>query len=134
MAIDYAHMANVALQLLTDRGRGVELLRIERAPDNPSLPWRGSGAQVNLRTPVTAVFVDPVSEKDLGRRTMRGPEDSVVSGKQIAFIAASENPGVDFTTYDRLLDTDTGLAYTLKEVNLLSPGGTPLLWAIEVER
>lgn len=137
MAIDQLRMAQVALKLIKDEGRAVQLLRINRTPVDANKPWRGSGANANTSTSATAAFMDPVSEKALGRSDTRGPEDSVVRGFQIAFIAAAEIPGIDLTLYDRLLDDGlfgVPLAYTMVTINLLAPGGVPLLWEIEVSR
>lgn len=137
MAIDQLRMAQVALKLIKAEGRAVQLLRINRTPADAEKPWRGSGANANIFTDATAAFMDPVSEKALGRSDTRGPEDSVVRGFQIAFLASAENPGVDYTLYDRLLDNGvfgTGLVYTMEVINLLAPGEIPLLWEIEVTR
>ena len=137
MAVDQLRMAQVALKLIKAEGRAVRLLKIDRTPADPNKPWRGSGANANTFTAATAAFMDPVSEKALGRSDTRGPEDSVVRGFQIAFLAAAENPGIDYTLYDRLLDDGLfgiPLVYTMVAINLLAPGGVPLLWEIEVSR
>lgn len=136
MPIDQQAMADIALRLIQDEGRAVQLLQINRTPANPAQEWRGSGAAPNTFVQATAAFMDPVSEKDLGRSDTRGPEDSVSRGIQIAFLAAAENPLVDYTLFDRLIDgaLPDGLVYTMGKINLLKPGNIRLLWEIEVFR
>ena len=135
MAINYAKAARTALKLLTENGRPVTLVKYDTEPDDPNRPWRG--AEGNTTITATAVFTDPVSEKDLGTAEVLGDFHSVKQGQQIAFLAASENldangTPIDLTEYDQMIDG--GLAYRMIEIHKLGPGETPLMYEVRLER
>lgn len=132
MAFDYTEMSDLALSMIGEFGRLVDIVKIEVVPTDTEKPWDGSTTSANTTTSATAVFVDPVSEKDLGREELADPDELGVRGSQIAFIAYAENPGIDFTTYNRILDH--GQTWKIEKANLLQPGGLALLWALEVIR
>lgn len=135
MAINYAKAQATALRLLTDNGRPVTLVKYDTDPDDPNRPWRGSEGSSTITA--TAVFTDPVSEKDLGAAEVLVGDSSVKTGEKIAFLAAAENLDasgnpVDLTEYDQLIDG--GLAYRMVEIHALSPGPTPLMYEVRLER
>lgn len=140
MAINYVKAARTALRLLTDNGRSVQLVKLNTTPLDDNMPWRGSQENLDVVITATAAFVDPVSEKDLGTYealTNVGNETSVKSGFQIAFIAALENLDAngdpeDLSQYHRLIDG--GLIYRMTEIHTLSPGGSPLMYEVRLER
>jgi len=132
MAINYTKAAATALKLLSANGRPVTLVKINRTPSDPNKPWEGSDNTPDTTVTATAVFVDPVSEKDLGRNLKRGPTDGITKGFQIAFISAAENPGVDLSEYDRMIDN--GVVYTVDEIDVLKPGNTILMYEFRVRR
>jgi hypothetical protein len=140
MAINYEKAARTALKLLTENGRPVQLVKLNTTPLDENMPWRGAQENLDVVLQATAVFVDPVSEKDLGSSealTNVGNETSVKTGFQIAFIAALENldaNGVaeDLSQYNRLIDN--GLVYRMTEIHTLSPGNTPLMYEVRLER
>ena len=141
MPISYEKAARTALRMLTENGRPVTLVKINRDPADPSLPWDGPGLKQHTTITAHAAFLDPVSEKDLGSMEKRGREgytDNITRGMKIGFIAAQENLDangnpVDLRQFDRLIDTD-GRAYTMDEIHLLSPGGTELIYEVRVVR
>ena len=132
--------AQTALRLLQKHGRPVSLIKINRTAMDPNKPWRGSENIPDTTVTVTAVFMDPVSEKDLGRELRRGDEentDNITRGSQICFFAAWENldsagAPLDLTNYDRMLDH--GVVYTLEEMHVLSPGTTKVMYEARVVR
>lgn len=134
MGINYAKAQATALRLLTENGRPVTLVKFATDPDDPDRPWLGSSESEELT--VTAVFTDPVSEKDLGSAEIV-MEGGHKSGEKIAFIAASENldgdgDPIDLTEYDQLIDD--GLTYKMVEIHTLSPGPIPLMYEVRLER
>lgn len=140
MAINYTKAARTALRLLTANGRQVQIVRLSNKAKDPNMPWYGSEELPDSTITVTAAFVDPVSEKDLGSAEMLtnvGNETSVKSGSQIAFIAATENLDangnpIDIATYHRMIDG--GFTYRMVEIHTLSPGGTKLMYEVRLER
>ncbi len=137
MAKDYSRTAATALRLLTKFGRSVQLVKLSTKAFDDNFPWKGSETLPDTTISVTAAFVDPVSEKDLGSAEIIQPETSVKMGVQIAFIAANENldsngDAVDLTEYHRMIDG--GLVYRMVEIHTLSPGGTPLMYEARLER
>ncbi|MHA1812691.1 MAG: hypothetical protein ACTSYX_04565 [Candidatus Thorarchaeota archaeon] len=140
MGINYTKAARTALRLLQANGRAVQLVKLNTSPLDDNKPWRGSQENLDTKITVTAVFIDPVSEKDLGSSEMLtnvGNETSVKHGFQIAFIAATENLDVDgnpedLSQYHRMIDG--GLVYRMTEIHTLSPGGSALMYEVKLER
>ena len=135
MGINYAKAQATALRLLTENGRAVTVVKYGTDPDDPNRPWLGSSSNTTLT--VTAVFTDPVSEKDLGAAEILSDNSPVKMGEKIAFMAAGENLDanglpIDLTEYDQMIDR--GLAYRMVEIHELSPGGTPLMYEVRMER
>lgn len=126
--IDYSKMAQKALVMITKYGRPVLLSRIDRTPDDPTRPWRGSTGDVTINA--TAVFVEPTSGTELGILDERGPDDEVIRGYKIAFLASEENPTEDLKLYDRMIDG--GRVYSSIKVHELCPGPVSLLYTVEV--
>lgn len=138
MAINYAKASRVALKLLTENGRLVTLVKYSTEAADPNRPWRGPEGIPDSKLTVTAVFTDPVSEKDLGAaEVLIGDSSSVKSGYRIAFMAATENLDssgnpVDLTEYDQMIDG--GLAYRMVQIHTLAPGDFPLMYEVRLER
>lgn len=136
MPINYTKAQATALRLLTDNGRAVTLVKYDTAPDDPNRPWHGASGNTTIT--VTAVFTDPVSEKDLGSaEVLMGDASGVKQGQKIAFIAAAENlddngAPLDLTEYDQLLDG--GFSYRMVEIHTLGPGPIPLMYEVRLER
>lgn len=135
MAINYAKAQATALRLLTENGRPVTLVKFSTMPSDLNKPWKGSTGQPVSTLTVTAVFTDPVSEKDLGAAEI--VMETVKSGKKIAFIAAAENldsegEPIDLTEYHQMIDG--GLTYMMAEIHILSPGPIPLMYEVRLER
>ena len=134
MGINYTKSQAVALRLLTENGRPVTLLKFSTSPDDLNKPWKGSTGLETLT--VTAVFTDPVSEKDLGAAEIV-MEGGHKSGKKIAFIAAGENldangAPIDLAEYDQLIDG--GRTYKMEEIHTLAPGNIPLMYEVRLAR
>jgi hypothetical protein len=140
MAINYEKAARTALRLLTANGRAVQLVKLSNKAIDPNRPWYGSEELPDSTITVTAAFLDPVSEKDLGSAEMLtnvGNDSSIKAGSQIAFIAATENLDVngnpiDILTYHRMIDG--GFTYRMVEIHKLSPGGATLMYEARLER
>ena len=131
----YAKKAETVARRIAAKGRVVTMVKKNRSAADPNQPWRGSGLLPDTSVPATALFGDPVSEKDLGRELRRGDEentDNITRGLQVCFIAVAENPTEDLTTFDRMIDN--GLVYTVSEMHVLSPGGVPLMYEFYVVR
>ena len=134
---NYAKASKTTLKLITKNGRSVQMVKYGTDPDDPNRPWHGSGNAQDTTITVTAVFIDPVSEKDLGDAEVLDPHTSVKRGKKMVLIAAAENldeDGVplDLLEYDQLIDGSR--AYTIEKIDLLAPGGTPLMYEAKLER
>jgi len=140
MAINYEKAARVALRLLTTNGRSVQLVKLSNLEHDPNMPWYGSQDIPDTTITVTAAFLDPVSEKDLGAAESLvnvGNETSVKQGFKIAFIAATENLDangnpVDIATYHRMIDG--GFSYRMTEIHTLAPGGSAIMYEVRLER
>lgn len=137
MAINYKRASATTLKLITANGRAVTLVKLNLGAADLNKPWKGSGEAPDETLDATAVFTDPVSEKDLGMAEILNLTSGVKSGELIAFIAAEENlkpdgTPVDLAEYDRLIDS--GLVYTIGEVHTLAPGPVPIMFEVRLIR
>lgn len=131
----YAKKAAKTARKIGKKGRPVTMVKLNRSPEDPNKPWRGRGAQPDTQVIATALFGDPVSEKELGRSLKRGDEentDNLTRGGQVAFIAVAENPTYDLTTFDRIIDN--GVVYTVDKIHVLAPGGVPIMYLVYMVR
>jgi hypothetical protein len=131
----YEKKAQSVMRRIAAKGRAVTMVKKNRSAADPNMPWKGSGLLSDTQVTATALFGDPVSEKDLGRELRRGDEentDNITRGLQVCFISVAENPTYDFTTFDRVIDN--GLVYTVDEMHVLRPGGVALMYEIYMVR
>lgn len=128
----YDSKVRKAVNRIAKYGRTVTFVKKSRTPADPNRPWAGgNGSDETVQ--FKCLFTDPVSEKALGTMFRRGDEentDNVTRGGQMCFVAAGENPTVDLTQYDRMLDG--GYSYTMEEMQVLSPGDTRILYLFRV--
>ncbi len=131
----YAKKAASVARRIKKKGREVSMVKKNRTAADLNKPWKGSDNLPDITVTATALFGDPVSEKDLGRELRRGDEentDNITRGLQVCLIAVDENPDEDLTTFDRILDN--GMVYTVDEIHVLAPGGVPIMYEIYMVR
>lgn len=137
MAINYAKAARVALRFITKNGRPVQIVKLSTQVADLNKPWRGSEDLPDTTITVTAVFIDLVSAKAFGMAEVVDPETGVKMGTRFALIAANENldddgEPIDISEYHRMIDG--GRTYKMGKIYTLSPGATPLMYTVELER
>lgn len=130
MAIDYAHMADVADKLIAANGKAVTFTRQNRTPADSAKPWRGAGTGNNdLTIPAFAVVIPNDEEDD--KQAMR-------RGDATAYIAASTFGGGNPFTQDDLVAIDSmvddeGYTWHVTKVAIINPGSIRVLYTAELE-
>jgi hypothetical protein len=130
MATDFAALAAKLVERARSRGlaRIVTLRQLVATPPDPQTPWLPpadprAGA---VTLAVTAVFVDPSSERELGLRVEL--IDWLKRAMQIAIIASPE----DLSTFSELVDDAE--VWRVVGVSTLRPGPTRIVHFLGVAR
>lgn len=127
-AIDYAEIAAIATELISDAGREVTLYKLSATAADPLKPWRGPGTQTRT-DPVTAkaVFVVPntsipTESRGLGFDWIS--DDLLRRARHVCIIAAKDLPILD----DYKIAVDFAKDWTIIWGQCLQPGGTRLIY------
>lgn len=125
MAINYASLALVAQTLLEENGRAATLIRLDTTPLDGAQPWRGTNFASAQEVEATAVFLNYEAADVDG--------DLVQRGDQRAFVAQLSVEGVDLREFDLLRD-DAGLEWKIVNVDTVRPGGTTLVYKLQLRK
>lgn len=126
-AMDYLEIRDIAIQLITDAGRHIDIINLDKTPVDSAMPWKGPGVPtVATTTPVMAAFVPPgsglgvtVEDDELLKRT-----------QQVAFIQPVV--GTDLSEADEVLDT--GVTWKILWMQVLRPADVTLLYIAGLAR
>jgi len=132
MAFDYAPINATVKRLIEDRGRSFTLSIRDTAPADGSQPWRGP-AEPGTDTTLIAIGVNIHSFLKSFFGTEYTDEDGKLirrTGKSIMFAATSVS-GIDMTLIDTV--TDGAVKYKVDRVNELAPGGTLILYEVDIK-
>lgn len=125
--VNYERLAATAQRLIEANGRTVTLFKKDRAPANPSQPWRGPGEEPEgTLSPVAAIV--PVRGTGLGKMTKDEKGGLSRNADMVALIASSSVAGVDLAEYDSLLDREQ--LFKIVEREELNPGSTSLIFSL----
>lgn len=115
----------MARRVIQRHGRDVTAVKQSRTPADPDHPYKGPSPTAVTTASIRAAFVDA------GRwgYTASEIEDLVRRGVKVALVAGIGAPA-DLETYDRILDGTA--SWRIHKVRRLSPGGTTLLYQLEV--
>jgi len=125
MAYDYSSLSATAKRLIERFGRPVTLKRQTTTPTDPAKPWRGGAQAADVSTAVVAVLVDYTLQE--------ATSDHVQRGDKRAYVAQASGPGIDFATYDRLVEAD-GQTWQIVRAETINPGDTKLLFDLQLRQ
>lgn len=126
--VDYVKLAAVSTRLIRSAGRSVTFRQLDRNPADPTKPWLGPADVSSGLTEVTGYAVAvSVHATDLGFKTL--VEDLL---KRCETIYVTGPSTADLTNFDEV--DDGGTIFRIKEVQLLKPAETVLLYFVGTER
>lgn len=120
-AFDYSRLELIAAKLIKRFGRLATLRRISKVPGTPTKRWE-SATGTAIDSDVTLVFLD-YNIKDVdGTNILRGDQRVFLRG----------NVGVNISDQDFVIDGT--LHWSVKNVQPLNPGGTNLLYELQLRQ
>lgn len=131
MAFDYSELTEVVDELIPEFGRSITLMRPSTESADAAEPWKEpetfsfSGATSDQKVTTTAVWVgegETEFREIAGGLIRRGAAGFLIPG-------TVNKPIEKFVTID-----DGGEIWKIEKVNELKPGGTVLLYGVEVSR
>lgn len=117
----YDKLQNTAIELITEFGQDVTILKKSATPTDATKPWRGlvaAGTSVNTK----AVLLD-YNEKDIDGDTVR-------RGDMKALLFPGQ---LDYRDFDQLTDAE-GRKFAIVNVMLVSPGGTKVYYEMQLRK
>ncbi|MEE8551510.1 MAG: hypothetical protein V3T08_09695 [Gemmatimonadota bacterium] len=131
MAVVHGNFQDLAVRLIRKNGRPVSIRRdLGSTPVDPSKPWLGKVSNVQ-DVPTIAAFLDNDKRDLLLMLPGQADQRTIVEadlGRRV-FIAA-KGLGFEITIADRLVDGDQ--VWEIKEVKVIKPGPTPVVFVLKV--
>jgi hypothetical protein len=124
MAFDYSELAQTALDLVSEFGKPVTLIRQSTDPADPQKPWRANDP-VEKETEVDACII-PIKESGIIPQTTLQRDAT-----SVAYVAASGNGDVRGTHF---LDESKDNRWRVLDIETFAPGPTPLLHVLFLVR
>lgn len=124
--LDYVELAATVRELIEGTGRSITFNKFVDDADDPSKPWKPSGATVGQVT--FGTFVPPSSAADFGMSI--SDEELFRRAEQV--LLCGTIPLIDLASYNTL--TDRGVTWRVQWVYELKPGDTVLLYAFGVKQ
>jgi len=124
VAFDYAELAQSAVDLITDFGKSVTLVKQNRAGADVTKPWQGPNATEVTFTTIGVVV--PVQESIITPQTVQ-----LLNATHIAYVYPDNTYDVRDTTYLQLAD---GTRLRVLRVDTYEPGTTTLLHVMHLSR
>lgn len=138
--VDFARSAATALRLIEASGRSVELFRVNRTPDDPALPWRGTSEHPEpvaggLTIPVIMAFI-PASGSGFGKLVKELGGKLTVAFEQVGLMASSSLPtGMTPADVEEVDSVRDGLdIWKVVTRGHLQPGDTSILFVLGLKR
>lgn len=130
--VNYVKIAATAKRLIEANGRTVSLVRLDRDPADPDMPWRGpavvdSAPYDPLDYPSPKAVIVPYTEDDIDGTLVR-------HGDKRAYVAATSTAvaALNLAEYDGLIDN--GEQYKIVSVNILNPGEIIILYEMQLRK
>lgn len=134
MAIDAARLQTVCDRLISESGRTVTLIKLNRGVDDSNKPWDGRAqpraTPADTQT-VKAVFLDTISSRYLGKLVQI--QDNISGEQQFCMISTKSMAGKNFRDFDELKES-TGTLWAIKAHNILHPGLVEFFGALTLEK
>ena len=128
MAKDYSALQDKAKDLIEHYGRTVELRKESRTSADPSAPWEGTTTEETRVTDVYAVYVPLVGESPVVE-AIAALGGSV--NKSMNSFLIGDVSGQDVRTFQKVVEDSK--VWRINKVDVIKPGGTVLLYQVEVE-
>jgi hypothetical protein len=128
MAKDYTGAQSKATTLIQKFGRTVDLLKESRVSADPGAPWEGTTTSETRVEDVYAVFV-PLYGETAVMETVAALGGTVNRSKNCFLIA--NVAGQDVRTFQKVVDGSK--VWRITQVNVIQPGGTVLMYEVEVD-
>lgn len=124
MSFDYSDLAQTAIDLITEFGKPVTLIRQSTDPADPQKPWRAN-SPAEVQTPVNTCII-PIRETGIVPQTTLQREAT-----SVAYVAAQGNGDVRGTHF---LDESNDVRWRVLDIETYAPGPTPLLHVLFLVR
>ena len=128
MAKDYSALQDKAKDLIEHYGRTVELLKESRTSADPSAPWEGTTTEETRVTAVYAVYVPLFGESPVVEAI--AALGGTVNKSMNSFLIGDVS-GQDVRTFQKVVEDSK--VWRINKVDVIKPGGTVLLYQVEVE-
>lgn len=126
--MDYDPYVATALRLLQQYGRVVQLVQPGAATvADPAKPWRVSGAQAAISTPVAALILPFQLQRVDGTQILRNDEQ--------VFMPAKAQDGSDiFPNMSMTIDRGAVGIWSIENVVVTRPDDTPILFELQIRQ
>ena len=131
MAFVHKNFQDLAVRLIKKNGRAVFVRRNAEVPIDVAKPWLGVTASSTDKL-TTAVFLDNSSKDLLLMIPGAADQRSIIEAEDFfnVFIAA-KTLSIDILISDQIVDGTT--VWEIKNVRLIQPGLTPVVWILKVQ-
>lgn len=129
--VDLAPIIATAQRLITENGRSVTLVQLDKDPPDTDKPWAGPTdprAVPEATLTLDAVFVEPSSATRLGLSS----DASELVKRSTQILIVSPGASADLTIYTEV--TDGSIIWKITTVEVLKPGSSVALGFIGVKR
>ena len=132
MALNYANFRTTAERLIEENGRDVSLVRRDQGnPVDSAKPWRDSTEAATITFIVKGVIIDFEKEDIDGSLVRRGDKRVLISAKSVSDEGGSA-ANLIIEDYDHVLDA--GVRWKIKDVNLIEPGDTRIMYDLQIRQ
>lgn len=132
MALNYANFRTLAERLIEENGRNITLVRRDQGnPVDSAKPWRDSTEAATITFIVKGVIIDFDKEDIDGSLVRRGDKRVLISDKSVSDEGGSA-ANLIIEDYDHILDA--GVRWKIKEVNLIEPGDTRIMYDLQIRQ
>ena len=128
MAKDYSALQDKAKDLIEHYGKTVELLKESRTAADPRAPWEGTTTEETRVTDVYAGYVPLFGESPVVEAI--AALGGTVNKSMNSFLIGDVS-GQDVRTFQKVVEDSK--VWRINKVDVIKPGGTVLLYQVEVE-
>lgn len=126
---DHQEFVDLAIELIDENGRGMEIDRLGNTPLDPNTPWdKSTVVEVDNTVVSVAVFL-PAEGSGFG---FLGVDQDLLKETEQVCLMYPDSLGTDLATYHRI--RDNAVNWKINWVRKLAPGDQTILYAFGVAR